>query len=61
MEAFQAGGGGVCWRQIPSGGNFGFVAFVDYLHAHKPIEYTTGNGKPSKNRAPLIEDGSTAS
>jgi len=41
-------------RETSSGGNFGILAFADHLHAHKPIEHTTGKGKPKKlNRAPL--------
>ena len=37
MDAFQAGGVGVCVRETPSGGNFEILAFADHLHAQKPI------------------------
>ena len=33
----RQGGGGVCGRETPSGGNTGMLALANHLHAHKPI------------------------
>ena len=50
-EAFQ-GGGGVCLRETPSGGNTGILAFADYFHAQKPTLQERENPK-KHNKTPL--------